>query len=271
MREKYSVKTKALLFDKLLFHPGEERKTPSIKAKKALYEELPLVFSTVSGWCSAELKEMRLCFDVFIMNEAANTLESHLLWAPVNAVAWSGTADDPFRMVLVGDDDPLPPVSDFQSLAQDLERSVRYYVPLSIKSLCKSLFERLYENRSCPVTVLDTQYRMHPDIASLHVHCFYPGTTINNGKCVSDFAAGYNFPCAGQFFRPITWIDAAGCFKCAESKDGTMTYNVGESLLVEEVLSELFGSHHWDHFSGNITVITPYNRQKRQIIDIWRF
>ena len=39
----------------------------------------------------------------------------------------------------------------------------------------RSLFDRLLQIETVPVTILDTQYRMHPDIAKFPCEQFYGG------------------------------------------------------------------------------------------------
>ena len=59
------------------------------------------------------------------------------------------------RFVLIGDDHQLPPV-------------------VRTRALARSMFERLKADTNC-ITLLDTQYRMHPQIMDVSNRLFYGG------------------------------------------------------------------------------------------------
>src|SRR5205814_8909605 len=83
-------------------------------------------------------------FEMAIVDEAGQLTEPLTLGLIVRAR----------RFVLIGDDRQLPPV-------------------VRTRSLSHSLFERL--KRQGPMTMLDVQYRMHPEIMDVANRLFYDG------------------------------------------------------------------------------------------------
>jgi len=118
-------------------------KYSSVHAVRRVMNETSIVAATAHRACTMPYLRQRR-FEMVIVDEAAQLTEPLTLGLTLRGR----------RFVLVGDDRQLPPVVRTRGLAQ-------------------SMFERL--KQSSPITLLDTQYRMHPDIMSVSNQLFYDG------------------------------------------------------------------------------------------------
>jgi DNA replication ATP-dependent helicase Dna2 len=131
------------------------------------------------------------------------------------------------RFVLIGDDRQLPPV-------------------VRTAGLAHSMFERLKreaeQSHSAALTLLDTQYRMHPQIMSVSNRLFYDGR-LRAGVSADDRLAPDG--------PPVTWIPVEGA--AGERK------NEGEARVVAELVRYYLETHRVS--PDSIGVISPYRAQ----------
>lgn len=146
------------------------------------------------------------------------------------------------RAILIGDDKQLPPMSD-----KDLET--------------ESLFSYLWEDRECdvPRVMLDTQFRMHPDIAGFVSDTFYNGE-LKNGVTEADRVFQFS-----DFNKPVCLLSTSNqsnhyeTFKRIGKK--TNYRNQLEALYVKEIVDALIRHCNEYGVKGehvSVAVITPY-------------
>jgi DNA replication ATP-dependent helicase Dna2 len=124
-------------------------KQPSIRAVRQAMDGIRIVASTAHRACTLPYLRQRQ-FEMTIVDEAAQLTEPLTLGLVLRAR----------RFVLIGDDRQLPPV-------------------VRTSGLAWSMYERLKEeaevSSSRTLTLLDTQYRMHPEIMAVSNRLFYDG------------------------------------------------------------------------------------------------
>jgi len=118
-------------------------KYSSVHSIRRVMNEARIVAATAHRACTMPYLRRRR-FEMVIVDEAAQLTEPLTLGLTLRGR----------RFILVGDDRQLPPV-------------------VRTRGLAISMFERL--KQSSPITLLDTQYRMHPDIMSVSNQLFYDG------------------------------------------------------------------------------------------------
>jgi DNA replication ATP-dependent helicase Dna2 len=125
------------------------QKTDSVADLRKALERATVVAATAHRACTAPFLRTR-SFEMAIVDEAGQLTEPLTLGLILRSR----------RFVLIGDDRQLPPV-------------------VRTRKLAHSMFERLKANversGSNSLTLLDTQYRMHPEIMSLSNRLFYHG------------------------------------------------------------------------------------------------
>jgi len=118
-----------------------------------------------------------------------------------------------------------------------------------------SLFKRM-QRAGYPVTMLDTQYRMHPQIATFPSAQFY-NSSLKNGPNVVDETKRdwHSFPC----FGPFAFFDVDGRETVPEGS--TSLINEQEAELVLSICGELM--QRWPHLRTTtaMAVISPYKSQ----------
>jgi DNA replication ATP-dependent helicase Dna2 len=125
------------------------------------------------------------------------------------------------RFVLVGDDRQLPPVVRTRGLAQ-------------------SMFERL--KQSGPITLLDTQYRMHPDIMSVSNRLFY------DGRLRSGVTHEERLPPDEHSVEFVSVVGRSGA-------DNDSRRNTAEAEVVAQLVRNYAGT------SFSIGVVSPFRAQ----------
>jgi DNA replication ATP-dependent helicase Dna2 len=126
------------------------------------------------------------------------------------------------RFVLIGDDRQLPPV-------------------VRSRGLAHSMFERL-KRETAPVTLLETQYRMHPEIMNVSNRLFYDGR-LKAGITAEDRRPHDGVPVA---FVPVE-----------SDRDGRS--NVDEARVVVDLVRSM--TSHEGIPPGTIGVVSPFRAQ----------
>jgi ssDNA-binding Zn-finger/Zn-ribbon topoisomerase 1 len=177
-------------------------------------------------------------FDVCIVDEAS--------MAPLPALFWALTRARR-HAVIAGDFLQLPPVSLARTppAAEWLGRSI--YQVLGLTDIARA--------REDPrVLLLDTQYRMHPVIASIPNRLFYAGLLKTGAETAQRSGAWTGVP--------ITLIDTEkGGAWCARLPHGSRI-NLHSAQTAALMAARLAGS---PPRAGQVAIITPYNPQARLI------
>ncbi|XP_062109924.1 probable helicase MAGATAMA 3 [Humulus lupulus] len=150
------------------------RDRDSVRA--AILEEAVIVFSTLSFSGSALFSKWNRGFDVVIIDEAAQAVEPAILVPLANGCK---------QVFLVGDPVQLP-ATVISPIAGDFGYGM-------------SMFER-FQKAGYPVTMLKTQYRMHPEIRSFPSGEFY-AESLEDGPNVKDQTRRlwHDYRCFGPF------------------------------------------------------------------------
>ena len=212
--------------------PSEEVDIRDVVLKNAL-----LVFSTVGSGATGALFKKSEEYDVCIVDEATQLLEAF------TAQVFSTNLQ---CLILAGDHRQLPATVNSQK-AKD-----RHYD--------RSLFERLISN-NYPSILLDTQYRMHPDICFWPNHTFY-SNKIMNGANVCDDAAHRREWC--DHYAPVSVIDVAyGVEK--EGPSGRSLCNELEAKLVRALINDF---RKLSTLPTKVGIISPYKAQVANLKDL---
>ena len=201
----------------------------------------------------------RTVFDIAIVDEAG-----HATFAETVVPLCSAK-----KVVLIGDDKQLPPM-----LGEDLD------CRRDMDSRCDScavgtdgrqcwyeysMFQYLWENDKAfklPRLMLDTQFRMHPDIADFISETFYEGR-LKNGVSAEDRKFSF-----GSFRNPVCLLSTSSQKNRFEMWKGTSCTNPLEADLVRGIVEELASSLEDGIVEGaagrplSLAVITPYAAQE---------
>jgi DNA replication ATP-dependent helicase Dna2 len=190
------------------------RKYGTVRAVRDALKHAPIVAATAHR--ASTLPYLRLRgFEMAIVDEAGQLTEPLTLGLILRAR----------RFVLIGDDRQLPPV-------------------VRTRGLAHSMFERLKRDRDA-VTLLETQYRMHPGIMSVSNRLFYDGR-LKSGVTERDRRLNGE---AGE--QPVTFIPV-------ESRSDARS-NPAEAGVVREIVESFIREQ--AIAPENIGVVSPFRAQ----------
>ncbi|KAL3140547.1 hypothetical protein ABBQ32_005126 [Trebouxia sp. C0010 RCD-2024] len=206
------------------------------RMKLKLLEEARIVCSTLSFSGSSIFLQMAHKFDVVVIDEAAQAVEPAILVPLVQGVK---------QVFLVGDPVQLP-------ATVISKRAVAHGYDVS-------LFKRL-QTAGYPVQVLDTQYRMHPDICRFPSNQFYDGS-VKTGTGVEE--ATRRPWHAQKAFGPFVFYDTDSKESVPEGSSSLV--NVTEVEMVLCVYAQLMSYHPELKSQGSVAVISSYKAQVKLI------
>lgn len=202
-----------------------------------LVRNCQVIFSTLaSAGHSLLKKEDASVADVLVVDEAAQALEAELA-VPICYGA-------PRHIVLVGDPNQLPATL-LSVEAQKAQRGV-------------STMQRLLQQCGHKYYLLDTQYRMHPEIAAYPNSTFYQNQLFNSEHVVLRKTLFPSQPWATGWMEPYAFINVLGT-EMVLSKHNPSLQNIPEARAVCQVA--LFLSTAAAQESRNITILTFYSAQ----------
>ncbi|KAG9842726.1 hypothetical protein KCU98_g8248, partial [Aureobasidium melanogenum] len=179
---------------------------------------------------------------ILLCEEAGEVLESHLLTALLPSVE---------HAILIGDHLQLRPHVQYYNLSQESARGQQH-------ALDTSLFERLVTatdgGARLPFSRLDTQRRMHPDIAELVRTTLYP--TLSNAPSTLEHAQVVGLK------KRLFWLDhqQPETQSDLQSTSHTNDYEVEmTTALVSHLIKQGV------HKPGAIAVLTPYVGQLKKL------
>ncbi|CAL8467911.1 g7449 [Coccomyxa elongata] len=202
------------------------------RIKLSILEEAHIVCSTLSFSGSGLFARMSRPFDVVVIDEAAQAVEPSTLVPLVTGC---------HQVFLVGDPVQLP-------ATVISSRAVQH-------GYDRSLFKRL-QSSGFPVQMLDTQYRMHPDISAFPSQEFYQGSLRDGeGTEASTTRSWHEHAC----FGPLALYQVAGREMVEEG--ATSIINKMEAEMVLCIYRELVSRYPHLRTSHQIAIISPYSAQ----------
>lgn len=190
-----------------------------------------VVVATVSGRNGPRLVDEE--FDVIALDEAAQCTE---------AATWTLLRPAVCALLLVGDTNQLPAIVSTPGAQKHCHD--------------RSLMARLVEQHQYPITMLATQYRMHPDIAAFPNNTFYEGR-IGNAESTTGHVLTDK---TGATIAPLSCVRVPDG---ASERLGTSWRNAVEAERVAQHARTLRKTV---HESRSIVVITGYQAHARCIM-----
>ena len=201
----------------------------------------------------------RTVFDIAIVDEAG-----HATFAETVVPLCSAK-----KVVLIGDDKQLPPMlGEDLDCRRDMDNRCDSCAVSADGRQCwyeYSMFQYLWENDKAfklPRLMLDTQFRMHPDIADFISETFYEGR-LKNGVAAADRKFSF-----GSFRDPVCLLSTSSQSNRFEVWRGKSCTNPLEVELVCGIVEELASSLEDGTIEGgagrplSLAVITPYAAQE---------
>ncbi len=217
---------------KELRHEAGEREDRIIKE---IISGAQVICSTCSGAGSEFLEKEE--FDLAVIDEATQATEPSALIPLIKAR----------RAVLAGDHRQLPPTV----LSREAEKG----------GLGVSLFERMISLHPFASALLDTQYRMHPDIMEFPARAFYDGrltAALGLEKMRLSDLLVFQADNPALDDRPVVFLDTSGRFREKTRRGSPSRRNPGEAELVRKLAKELLGL---GLDPSQLGVIAPYDDQ----------
>ena len=193
--------------------------------------------ATLSGSGHDMFRNLNVEFETVIIDEAAQCIELSAL-IPLKY----GCS----KCILVGDPEQLPPTV--------LSRSAQSF------GYEQSLFVRMQHNHPKDVHLLDTQYRMHPEISSFPSRQFYNSRLVDG----EDMARLRKQPWhASSILGPYRFFDVEGV-QTKETR-GHSFINIPELNAAIRLYERLKADYRSYDFKGKIGIITTYKAQLNEM------
>ena len=205
--------------------------------QQEILNDAHVICATLSGSGHEMFQNLKIEFETVIIDEAAQSIELSAL-IPLKY----GCS----KCVLVGDPKQLPPTV----LSREAAR-FQYE---------QSLFVRMQANHPNDVHLLDTQYRMHPEISVFPSNTFYDSRLLDG----ADMAELRKRPWhQSKILGPYRFFDVQGSHESAPQGHSLVNYAEIEVALslFERLITDCKG---YD-FKGKVGIITPYKSQLKQL------
>lgn len=207
------------------------------RAQEAVLNDAHVICATLSGSGHDMFQNLSIEFETVIVDEAAQCVEMSAL-IPLKY----GCA----KCILVGDPKQLPPTVFSKEAAR-----FQYE---------QSLFVRMQKNHPNDVHLLDTQYRMHPEISLFPSKTFYDGKLLDGG----DMAGLRQRPWhQSLLLGPYRFFDVQGQHQAAPK--GHSLINLAEIDIAMKLYKRLTTDYPDSDFRGKVGIITPYKSQLREL------
>lgn len=201
--------------------------------QQQILDSAQVLCATLSGSGHEMFKNLNVEFETVIIDEAAQCVELSAL-IPLK---YGCT-----RCILVGDPKQLPPTVLSQSAARF--------------GYDQSLFVRMQTNHPNDVHLLDTQYRMHPEISAYPSSEFYEGKLYDGDDMAALRTQKWH---ESKLLGPYRFFDVEGIQE--RGRKGQSLVNTNEL----EVAMQLFSRFKIDYadcdLKGRVGIITPYKAQ----------
>ena len=193
--------------------------------------------ATLSGSGHEMFQNVNIEFETVIIDEAAQSIELSAL-IPLKY----GCA----KCILVGDPKQLPPTV----LSREAAR-FQYE---------QSLFVRMQGNHPDGVHLLDTQYRMHPEISLFPSQAFYDGRLLDGQNMATLRTQPWH---QSKLLGPYRFFDVQGTHQSAPR--GHSLINLAEIEVALKLFERLSADCKGYDFQGKIGIITPYKSQLKEL------
>lgn len=224
---------------------GSQRRLAEQKKRQAQQEiigEAHIICATLSGSGHDMFQNLSVEFETVVIDEAAQCVELSAL-IPLKY----GCA----KCILVGDPQQLPPTV----FSKDAAR-FKYE---------QSLFVRMQQNYPQDVHLLDTQYRMHPEISKFPSRAFYDGRLLDGPHMANLRKKPWH---AADLLGPFRFFDVQGQHQAAPR--GHSLVNHAEVRVAMQLYKRLLTDFRGIDFGGKIGIITPYKSQLANLKDQFR-
>ena len=189
---------------------------------KKVLKNSPVVFTTLASAVTWYTSLKDSLFDVAVVDESSMVIEA-MMWSPILVSR---------RLVMLGDPQQLPP-----------------FVCSNQPELSVTMFDRLMSLYPVVFTMLNTQYRMCPELIRWPSEEFYQGQILTP-----------EVPRTTLQQTPIVCLSSPNNSEFCGGRHGSKA-NIWEILKVETILADL-ASQGVD-VSMDVAVISPYNYQVR--------
>jgi senataxin len=207
------------------------------RAREAVLNNAQIICATLSASGHEMFQKMSIEFDTVIVDEAAQCVEMSAL-IPLKY----GCA----KCILVGDPKQLPPTVFSKEAAR-----FQYE---------QSLFVRMQKNHPNDVHLLDTQYRMHPEISLYPSRTFYDGKLLDGGDMAGIRKQPWH---QSMLLGPYRFFDVQGQHSAAPK--GHSLINLAEIDIAMQLYTRLTTDYSDINFKGKVGIITPYKSQLREL------
>ena len=207
------------------------------KVRQDIVDGAHILCATLSGSGHDMFRNLSLDFDTVIIDEAAQSIELSAL-IPLKY----GCS----KCIMVGDPKQLPPTV----LSREASR-FQYE---------QSLFVRMQANSPDNVHLLDTQYRMHPEISSFPSSTFYDGKLLDGPDMAALTAKPWH---ADPLLGPFRFFDVQGMHQSGPV--GHSLINRAEINIAIKLFKRLKECAFGYDFYGRVGVITPYKSQLKEL------
>lgn len=196
-----------------------------------------VICATLSGSGHEMFQGLSIEFETVIIDEAAQSIELSAL-IPLKY----GCS----KCILVGDPKQLPPTV----LSREAAR-FQYE---------QSLFVRMQANSPNDVHLLDTQYRMHPEISLFPSYAFYDAKLLDGPGMAKLRTRPWH---QSKILGPYRFFDVQGTQQSAPR--GHSLINIVEVEVALKLFERLITDCKGYDFKGKIGIITPYKSQLREL------
>ena len=203
------------------------------RIQQEILDNAHVLCATLSGSGHDMFQNLNIEFETVIIDEAAQSIELSAL-IPLKY----GCA----KCIMVGDPKQLPPTV----LSREAAR-FQYE---------QSLFVRMQSNRPDDVHLLDTQYRMHPEISKFPSQAFYDGRLLDGPGMTEARTKPWH---QSQLLSPYRFFDVQGLHQSAPK--GHSLINLAELEVALQLFDRLVTDCKGYDFTGKVGIITPYKSQ----------
>jgi senataxin len=207
------------------------------RAQEEILSAAHVVCATLSGSGHDMFQNLNIDFETVVVDEAAQCVEMSAL-IPLKY----GCA----KCILVGDPKQLPPTVFSKEAAR-----FQYE---------QSLFVRMQKNHPKDVHLLDTQYRMHPEISLFPSRTFYDGRLLDGDGMASLRQQPWH---QSSLLGPYRFFDVQGQHQAAPK--GHSLINIAEIEVAMQLFNRLTSDYGKEDFVGKVGIITPYKSQLREL------